>query len=90
MADRQRLDQTIRRRDQLRAEAQRIRGRLDSARSELEAVEAECREKGVDPKMLDDAIERLSERYDTVLTGLEVSIQEAEEVLRPFTGEAKE
>jgi hypothetical protein len=67
---------------------QRVKGRLDSARSELEAVESECREKGVEPDMLDAAIERLTERYDTVLAGLETSIGEAEKALQPYTGEA--
>ena len=85
---RQQLDEAIQRRDQLRSEVQRVTGRLDSARSELAAVEAECRDKGVDPSLLDTAIERLTERYESVLSGLETSIQEAETALQPFTGEA--
>lgn len=87
---RQRLDEAIRRRDRLRSEVQRIKGRLEGARSELEAVETECREKGVDPEMLDTAIERLAERYETVLSDLEEGIQTAEQALQPYVGEGTE
>jgi DNA repair exonuclease SbcCD ATPase subunit len=87
---RQRLDAAIKRRDQLRSTVQRVQGRLEGARSELEAVETECREKGVEPEMLDTAIERLTDRYESVLSDLETGIQTAEQALQPYVGEATE
>lgn len=89
MGDQQeRLRKAIDRRDRARSALERAKGRLDNARSELGAIESECRDKGVDPDSLEAAIERLTDRYNTVVSQLETSITEAEQALRPYTGKA--
>lgn len=84
---RQRLDKAIERRDRLQEEVQRVKGRLEAARQELSSVEEECRSKGIDPSKLDDAIERLSARYEKSVDDLETRIQQSEQAMKPFVGE---
>jgi len=88
MADRrQRLDRVIKRRDRLQKDVQRVTGRLEAARQELDGLKQECRDKGIDPDKLDDAIKRLTERYDGAVKDLETRIQQSEQALAPFVGE---
>jgi predicted nuclease with TOPRIM domain len=84
---RQRLDRVVERRDRLQKEVQRVTGRLEGARQELGSLERECRDKGIDPDSLDDAIERLSARYDKAVGDLETRVEKSEQALRPFVGE---
>lgn len=84
---RQRLDEAINRRDRLQEEVQRVTGRLEAARQELSSVEEECQSKGIDPDKLDDAIQRLSDRYNQAIEDLETRIQKSEEAIKPFVGE---
>jgi chromosome segregation ATPase len=88
MSDRRdRLDRAVSRRDKAREDVQRIKGRLEAAEKELEVVETECRDKGVDPDALDAAIAKLDERYEATLQDLEDRITETEAALKPFVGE---
>jgi len=84
---RQHLDELIRRRDQLKEQIQRVKGRLEAARTDVATVEAECRKRGVEPDQLEDAIQRLSDRYTEVVQDLETRIQQSEQELKPFLGE---
>ena len=84
---RKRLDDAIERRDTLAKGVQRVKGRLEAARKELETVEAKCREKGVDPEALDDAIQKLEARYEAEVEDLEDQLTKAEASLRPYVGE---
>jgi len=82
------LDKAIKRRDSLKEEVQRIKGRLEAARKDLAEVEEECRSKGLDPNDLDAAIGRLEKRYEEEVTALEARIEEAEEAMTPYLGES--
>lgn len=83
-----RLDEAIRRRDDAAAKKQRIEGRLEAAKTALEEVEAECREKGVDPENLDATIDKLAERYGAAVEQLEQEVEAAESALAPFLKES--
>lgn len=84
---RQRLEDLLARRDALRERIQRIHGRLDSARTDKAAVEAECKQHGVDPDRLDEAIDKLTSRFNTAVEDLATRIAEAEEAIAPYLEE---
>ncbi len=84
----QRLDAAISRREDASAKKQRIEGRLEAARTSLDTVESECREKGVDPEKLDKTIEQLEVRYRTSVEQLEQQVENAETALAPFLKES--
>jgi len=85
--DRKRLDQALARREQVERDLQRVQGRLDSARETVTGVEEECRKRKVEPDKLDEAIGRLTERYEEAVSNLESDVASAEEQLAPFLGE---
>ena len=89
MDDKERLDRLIKRRDKVKANIQRVKGRLEAARTDVASVEEECRSRGVEPSQLDTAIRRLSDRYEEVVEDLETRIQQSEEALKPFIGEVQ-
>ena len=84
---RAKLDDLIKRRDRLRADANRLQGRLESARADLAAVEEECRKKGVAPEKLEAAIAELTRRHDASVTSITARIEVSEQALTPFLGE---
>jgi len=81
------LDALIRKRDSVKADVQRISGRLDSAKKDLKKVEEECRERGVAPDQLDTAIQTLTTRYGEAVADLEEKIQQSEEAVAPYLEE---
>ena len=85
--NRERLDRAIKRRDNLRDEVQRVVGKLEAARTELTSVENECRDKGIDPSRLGEAIHTLESRYEDSVVELETRIHKAEKALEPFVAE---
>lgn len=85
----ERLEAAVRRRDTLDASCRRLEGRLEAARTALAAVEAECREKGVEPDQIDSTIKLLEERFNSLLSQLEKDLGAAETALAPFTKEMK-
>lgn len=80
----QQLLDLVARRDAVKAEKQRIEGRLESARSELEEVDADLRARKVDPKKIDTVINQLGGRLEAEVTAIEEKITEAEEQVTPF------
>lgn len=84
----QRLDAALERRSDLEAKRQRLEGKLESARKNLSAVEAECREKGVDPDKLDDTITKLTDKYQSLIETLERAVEEADTALAPYLKES--
>jgi len=82
-----RLDDLIKRRDAARETLQRAQGRLEAARADVEAVEDECRSKGVEPDKLAKTIQQLEVRYDQAVSDLEEKIQRVEQQVAPFNGE---
>jgi chromosome segregation ATPase len=83
-----RLEVATKRRSELAAEVQRITGRLESARQSLADIEAECREKGIEPEKLEETITKLTQRYEAEVTQLEEQVAEAEAALEPFLKES--
>lgn len=83
----ERLQTAIERRDKLSATIQRVEGRMEVEKKNLEQIEAECREKGLDPETLDQTIKTLKERYESEVAALEQAVAEAETALQPFLQE---
>lgn len=84
MVDSKELAGLIQRRDQLRETVQRVKGRLDSARVELQSVEEECRKKKVVPEKIDEIITQLEQRLETEVKALTEQITLAETQVAPF------
>lgn len=89
MADRAQLDALVKRRDTLKANKDRLMGRLESAKADLTAVEEECRKRGVPPEKLDSTIAELTRRFETATTDLSDRIVAAETNIKPFTEGAR-
>ena len=85
-----RLNDAIKRRDGLEAEAQRIIGKLEAAKQSLGEVQEACRKKGIEPDQLEGTIEMLKGRYEDAVTEIELKIEQTEEALSPFKGETDE
>lgn len=83
----ERLDEALKRRDQIHRTAERIQGRLESAREALAEIEGECRSKKIEPENLDTTIEVLSAKYEKAVKDLEDQIELVENQLLPFVGE---
>jgi len=80
----ERLSLAVAKRDKLASERQRLQGKLEAARSNLAAVEEECRSKGVEPENLVTTITALENRYNEMVENLEQSVAAAEAALAPF------
>jgi chaperonin cofactor prefoldin len=85
MADPSQLDNLVKRRDALKANQNRLLGRLESAKADLTAVEDDCRKRGIPPEKLGDMIVELDRRYNTAVTDLSDRIVTAENQIKPFT-----
>jgi len=85
----QRLETAVKRRNTLESAVERLRGKLESARANLEAVEAECRAKKVEPDQIDDTITRLRSRYQELVEQLEQEVSDATKALEPFLKEKR-
>jgi len=78
------LEDLIKKRDQLKSTVQRIQGRKEAAVKELADIEEDCKKRGVDPSQLDDAIQRLTEKYNTEVESLAEGVRKAEDAIKPF------
>ena len=58
------LQNALKKKKDLSSELQRLQGKLEIAKQNLEQVEKECGELGVDPNNLDEIIEELTEEYE--------------------------
>lgn len=58
------LQNSLQKKKDLSSELQRLQGKLEVAKQNLEQVEKECEEMGVDPQNLDTLIEELQEEYE--------------------------
>jgi len=85
-----RLKNATQRRDSLVASVQRIEGKLEAARSTVETLEAQCREKGVEPDKIDAVIDKLVTRYEDLVEQIEQGVEDAETALAPFLKENNE
>jgi len=78
------LEDLIKKRDQLKSTVQRIQGRKEAAVKELADIEEDCKKRGVDPSQLDDAIQRLTEKYNAEVESLAEGVRKAEDAIKPF------
>lgn len=84
MSTANKLADLVQRRDSLRDNIHRVRGRLESAQTELRDVEEECRAKKIDPEKIDAVISQLDERLATEVRKLTDQIEAAEAQIQPF------
>ena len=82
----QKLEDVVQRRKKVAETLERLKGRKEQAEANLAAVEAECREKNIDPEKIDDIIGQLEQKYETLVNDLIRDTEEAEQKLAPFTG----
>lgn len=84
----QRLERALRKRDSLAADVQRIKGKLEAAQNSLAEVEAEIRQKGLEPDQVQGAIAKLQERYESLVSDIERDVATAEAALAPYLKES--
>ena len=82
-----RLEAAVKRRNELDAEVQRMRGKLESAQQSLAVVEKECRARKIEPDQLDKAIEGLHKKYLKAVADIEEKVTTAENALQPYLNE---
>lgn len=83
----QRLEAATKKRTTVEAQVQRLQGKLEANQKALEAVEDECRRKGVDPSKLDDTISALTVKFQQEVEAFEQKVTQAEQAVIPYTGE---
>jgi chromosome segregation ATPase len=80
----QELVDLSRRRTRLVSDVERIRGREEAARKNLEAVEEKCRQKRIDPEKIDETITRMETALRKGVASLGENLREAEASLEAF------
>ena len=78
------LQDATRRRTAIAAKVERLKGRLEEAEANLSSVEEECRSKKIEPEQLDEAINKLEQRFAKELETLQAAMKDAEAALEPF------
>lgn len=80
----QKLAAALKRRTDQNADIQRLRGKLESARANLLAVEKECRDKNLDPAKIDDMLQALEAKYEKAVDEFAKQVAEADKALAPY------
>lgn len=78
------LQNAVAKRKDLSAELQKLQGKLEIAKQNLDQVESECEELGVDPNELDTLIDTLTEEYEQRVSAFVQSVEELEEQLQQY------
>ena len=78
------LQKALKKKKELDSELQRLQGKLEFAKQNLEQIEDECAELGVDPSTLDEIISELTEEYETSVTQFITSIDELDNKLTQY------
>ena len=78
------LQNALKKKKELDSELQRLQGKLEIAKQNLEQVESECEELGVDPNNLDEIISELTEEYERSVTEFISSIDELDTKLNHY------
>ena len=89
MEAKEQINQLISKKEALQKNIQRIQGRLDSARADLESIEAELKQRKVDPANLDAVIQQLETRFETEMQMLQKQTAEAEAQITPYLEEQR-
>lgn len=79
-----RLDQAVKRRDDLAQRRQRVLGRLEEAERTLDDLRAKCRAKNLDPDNLEAVIAQMTATLEQSVTSFEEKLSEAEQALDPY------
>ena len=79
-----RLESAVERRRQAASRTERIKGRLEEARTNLDGVEEQCRARKIDPDKIDEAVGKLQERYAAAVSAIEDDLTKVEEAIRPY------
>lgn len=82
-----RLREAVRRRNNLATNVNRIEARVEAAKQNLAAAEAECRSKGIDPEQIDSYVQQLEQRFNDAVLALEQDVSAAEAAIEPFLKE---
>lgn len=80
----QRLQAAVQKRDALASSVDKLKGRLLAAQENVAKVEQDCRDKGLDPARLDEAIEKLTTRYEKAVSDLEANLESVATALEPY------
>lgn len=80
-----RLEKAVQRRDHVSLQIQRLEGRREEAERALEALENECKARGIDPSNIEETVSKLEEALEASLSAVETKIDEAEKALSRFT-----
>lgn len=79
-----RLEEAVKKRDTLAAEAQRIEGRKQAAEKALEEIRKEILEKKLDPDTLSETITNLEASYKEAVIKFEADVEAARVSLTPY------
>jgi len=82
-----RLTEAVKKRERIGQAVQRAKGRLDSARENVEKIEAKVRKRGIEPDQLGATLKALEVRLDTAVTEFEHQLNEADTALAPYAGD---
>ena len=78
------LQNALKKKKELDSELQRLQGKLEIAKQNLEQEESECEELGEDPNNLDEIISELTEEYENSVSEFIVSIKELDTKLNQY------
>jgi len=80
------LEDLLERKEQVTQSYQRLEGRREAAKNQLDALKKECLDMGVEPIKLDETIAALETKLKSGIESLKEKIKLAEEDLKPFKG----
>ncbi len=80
-----RLAASLKLRQTLQAEQQRLTGRYEAALREQENLEKEIRAKGFDPSTLDTDLVKLQAQYEQDVKAFEKAVLDTQAALAPYT-----
>ena len=78
------LQTALKKKKDLDSEIQRLQGKLEIAKHNLELIENECAEMGIDPNNLDTIIAELTEKYELSVTEFVKTINELDVKLEQY------
>lgn len=82
----QRLDQAVKESKKLQTAIERLQGRKEQAEANLKAIQEECEAKKINPEKIDETIDQLTKKYESLIEDIEKQVEEAQEALAPFVG----
>jgi phage shock protein A len=84
MEEEQRLQKAIEKRDRLKTEVDKLKGRLEEAQERKKQIEEKCKSKNIDPSKLEELVTKVTEKYKAALASFETAIESLEQELLKF------